>query len=487
MHLKRIILICILAACMILAGSLHLTQNFRPPPADPMRTIHDIWTGDFEQMVERNLIRALVPYSRTHYFLDGAQPRGLTYERLKAFEHHINAALERDILKVRVVIIPTPRDRLLPDLMAGRGDIAAGHLMVSPEWENRVAFTIPAFTDVDEIVVTGPAAPPIFTIEDLSGKTLHVRPSCSYYDSLVRLNRHFQKRRLPPATIILMSEILEDEDILEMIHAGIISISVIDSIKAGLWSQVFSDITFHHDMVLCSGGEIAWAVRKNSPMLKNQLNDFWCFHQPGTKMGNILIHKYLQNDQWISNPLGKNALERFEEAVPLFQRYANQYGFDWLMIAAMAFQESGIDQSRISPAGALGVMQVLPSTAAHFRIDIPDVHDIESNIHAGLKYLRFITDRYFDDDALDDFNAMLFAMAAYNAGPARIIRFRREAAESGLNPDIWFGNVEIIAAQRIGRETVEYVGNIYKYYLTYRLFQEKDAAKQALKRQYYDR
>lgn len=489
MDRKTTLFAVILVSCLIAALSIYLNRYFRPPPppADPMKTIHDAWTGDFEQMVERNLIRALVPYSRTHYFLDGAQPRGLTYERLKAFENHINTALERDILKVRVVIIPTPKDRLLPDLLAGRGDIAAGHLMISPEWENRVSFTIPAFTDVDEIVVTGPAAPPIFNIEDLSGQTLHVRPSCSYHDSLVRLNRHFQKRRLAPAAIIPMSEILEDEDILEMIHAGIISISVIDSIKAGLWSQVFSDIIFHHDMVLCSGGEIAWAVRKDSLMLKNQLNEFWRFHQPGTKMGNILIHKYLQNARWISNPLGKNALERFEEAVPLFKRYANQYGFDWLMVAAMAFQESGIDQRRISPAGAVGIMQVLPSTAAHFRIDIPDVHDIESNIHAGLKYLRFITDRYFDDDALDDFNAMLFAMAAYNAGPARIIRFRREAGESGRNPDIWFGNVEIIAAQRIGRETVEYVSNIYKYYLAYRLFQEKDAEKEDLKRRYYEK
>jgi membrane-bound lytic murein transglycosylase MltF len=487
MHRKQILLACVMVSSLMLIWGLYLKEYFRPPPpADPMKTIHEAWMGDFDKMAERNLIRALVPYSRTHYFLEGGQPRGLTYERLKAFENHVNAALERDVIKVRVVVIPTLRDRLLTDLIAGRGDIAAGHLIVTPELEKRVAFAIPAFTSVNEIVVTGPTAAPILNIDDLSGKTVHVRPSCSYHDSLVDLNRQFRKRHLPLVTITPVADILEDEDILEMIHAGIIPISVIDSIKAELWSKIFKEITFHNDIVLRTGAEIAWAVRKNNPLLKDHINAFWYFHQPGTRMGNILIRKYLQNTLWITNPFSKEALQRFDEAVPVFKRYADQYGFDWLMIAAMAFQESGIDQRRISPAGAVGVMQVLPTTAAHPVIGISDVYGLESNIHAGLKYLRFIADRYFDDEKMDDFNAMLFAMAAYNAGPARIIQLRAEACESGINPDIWFGNVEIIAARRIGRETVEYVGNIYKYYLAYRLFQEKDEERKELKRQYYD-
>jgi membrane-bound lytic murein transglycosylase MltF len=466
-----------------MAFGVNLNRHFQPapPPVDPMKTIHDEWKGDWDKMTERNLIRALVPYSRTHYFLEGAMPRGLTYERLKAFEDHINSNLGRDIIKIQVVVIPTPRERLLPDLIAGRGDIAAGHLIITPEREERVAFSIPAFTGVDEIVVTGPSTPPIHTLEDLAGITVHVRPSCSYYESLMELNRQFKKRGLSPITIVPVAGILEDEDILEMMHAGIISVSVIDSIKAELWSKIFTEVTFHHEIVIRSGGEIAWAVRKDNPALKNQINDFWRFHQPGTLMGNILIRKYLQNARWITNPLSKKALERFEEAVPLFKTYADQYDFDWLMIAAMAFQESGIDQQVVSPAGAVGVMQVMPDTAVHLHIDIPDLHDLESNIHAGLKYLRFIADRYFGDEQLDEFNATLFALAAYNAGPARILRLRNEARESGFNPDIWFGNVEVIAAHCIGRETVEYVNNIYKYYLAYRHFREKEVQRQEFK------
>ncbi len=480
--------VVILLSGIIAVIGIYLNRHFRPlpSPVDPMKTIHDDWKGDWGEMKERNLIRALVPYSRTHYFLEGAQPRGLTYERLKAFEAHINEDLGRDILKIQVVIIPTPRDRLLPDLIAGRGDIAAGHLIITPEREKQVDFSIPAFTDVDEIVVTGPSTPPMHAIEDLAGATVYVRPSCSYHESLVKLNRQFKKRGLPPITIMPVAGILEDEDILEMMHAGIIPVSVIDSIKAKLWSKIFTEITFHHDIVIRTGGEIAWAIRKNNPDLKKQINDFWGFHQPGTLMGNILIRKYLQNARWINNPLSKEALERFEEAVPLFKTYADQYDFDWLMIAAMAFQESGIDQQVISPAGAVGVMQVLPDTAVDPPIDIPDIYNLESNIHAGLKYLRFIADRYFDDEQLDEFNAALFALAAYNAGPARILRFRNEARESGFDPDIWFGNVEIIAAHRIGRETVEYVSNIYKYYLAYRHFQEKEVQRQELKKQYHE-
>ena len=139
------------------------------------------------------------------------------------------------------------------------------------------------------------------------------------------------------------------------------------------------------------------------------------------------------------------------------------------MVAAQGYQESGLDQSARSGAGAIGIMQLLPSTAADPNVGIPDIEEIDNNIHAGTKYLRFVRDRYFDDPAVDDFNATLLTFAAYNAGPARVRQLRAEAAEVGLDPNIWFDNVEVIAAKRIGRETVQYVSNITKYYVAYRL------------------
>jgi membrane-bound lytic murein transglycosylase MltF len=125
-------------------------------------------------------------------------------------------------------------------------------------------------------------------------------------------------------------------------------------------------------------------------------------------------------------------------------------------------------------------MQVLPTTGKEMQVG--DVRQLDPNIHAGTKYLRFMTDRYFTDAPMDPVDKMLFAFASYNAGPAKIARLRKEAKQTGLDPNRWFNHVERIAAKRIGRETVQYVSNIFKYYIAYRLLederQERERAKQ---------
>jgi membrane-bound lytic murein transglycosylase MltF len=171
-------------------------------------------------------------------------------------------------------------------------------------------------------------------------------------------------------------------------------------------------------------------------------------------------------------------MKRMQDLVSVFQKYGEKFDFDWLMLAAQAFQESGLRQDRRSPAGAVGVMQMLPSTAAGDPINIPNIESIESNIHAGVKYLHWIHDTYFKDEEMDPSNQVRFTFAAYNAGPTRVQQLRREASKSGLNPNIWFNQVEIVAAKRIGRETVQYVRNIHKYYTAYRLLIEKRDIKQ---------
>ena len=426
------------------------------------------WSGDFDGMAERHLIRALVPYSKTFYFLDGADQRGLTYELLKEFETFINKELQRKSLKVRLVVIPTKRDRLLPALVEGLGDIAAGNLTITSARQKQVDFSASHLTGVDEIIVTGPRAPTIANIDDLAGKEIHVRESSSYYESLMQLNTRFKNGGKAPLKIVLADEHLEDEDLLEMMNVGLIPMIVIDSHKGEFWAKVFTDLSLHPNIKVRTGGQIAWAIRKNSPQLKSVVNRFIEAHKKGTLKGNILYKRYLQNTKWVRNALVDKEFQRFTDAVEFFKRYSQQYYFDWLMIAVLAYQESGIDQSKRSPAGAVGVMQLLPSTAADPNVNIRKIDVMEHNIHAGVKYLRFLHDRYFKNEPMDALNKMLFAFASYNAGPGKVIRLRREARESGVDPNIWFRNVEIIAARRVGRETVQYVSNIYKYYIAYR-------------------
>jgi membrane-bound lytic murein transglycosylase MltF len=441
---------------------------------------NEIWVGDFDQMAERRLIRVLVAYSKTFFFLDGGRQRGLSHDLLKEFEKFVNKKLKTKTLKVNVLFIPVQRDKLIPGLVDGLGDIAVANLTITPERLKRVDFSNPMLTGVKELLVTGPAAPQMAEINDLTGQEIHVRKSSSYYDSLALLNESFKKAGKSQMRLVAVDESLEDEDLLEMVNAGLIPMIVMDSHKAQFWTQIFDKIKVHSNIAVRTGGEIGWAFRKNSPKLEAVVNAFVKGHKKGSLIGNMMLKRYLKSTKYVKNSLSKEELQKFEQMVALFQRYANRYDFDYLMMAAQAYQESGLDQNRKNHVGAIGVMQVLPTTAADRNVNIPEIEKLENNIHAGTKYMRFIVDRYYKDEPMDDLNKMLFAFASYNAGPAKVRRLRNKTAKMGLDPNVWFHNVEIAAAQVIGRETVQYVSNIYKYYIAYRMIIEQEERKKRL-------
>jgi membrane-bound lytic murein transglycosylase MltF len=382
---------------------------------DPDFWLDEEWTGDLDEMVERGVVRALVAYSLGQYFLDGATQRGATYEALTEFEKFLNERLGRKTLKVPVLIIPVQRNELLPALERGLGDIAAANLTITRSRLKEVDFSDPFLTDVRELVVTGPAGPELRSLDDLSGTEIHVRRSSSYWRSLEKLNEDFRSRGFKPVEVVPAEEFLQDEDLLEMVNAGLLPAIVVDSHKAHFWAQIFDNIRVHENLAVRTGGEIAWAFRKDSPQLAEVVNSYVSKHKKGTMIGNVVLKRYLENTSWARSALGGGDRARFENAVGLFKTYGDRYDFDPLMLAALAYQESGLDQSARSKAGAIGVMQLLPSTAADPNVGISDITTLENNIHAGTKYLRFIRDRYFSDPAMDPLNQTLFTFAAYNA------------------------------------------------------------------------
>jgi len=426
-------------------------------------------TRSYQDMLDVRLIRVLVVRNKTNYFFDGAQQRGVTYDLLKSFDDQFNESLGTGHLKVYVGFIPVARDQLIPALLEGRGDIAAANLTITPERQELVDFSMPLLKNVRELVITGMDIKPMSSINELSGMKIHVRESSSYYSSLLQANEDLLKRGIKPINIVLANELLEDEDLLEMVNAQLIPAIVVDSHKAHFWEQIFDDIRIHEELALRHGGAIAWAFRKNSPEFEQVINSFVKENRKGSLMGNILFKRYLQNTRHVRNALDPGEMEKFRATVDLFKEYASQYDFDWLMLIAQAYQESRLDQSTRSSAGAVGVMQLLPSTAADKSVSIEDITTIENNVHAGAKYMRWLRDTYFNDPDMSREEQTLFSFAAYNAGPGKVIRLRKEAEEMGLNPDIWFDNVEVVAAKRIGRETVQYVSNIYKYWVAYKL------------------
>ena len=438
-------------------------------PQEEILFQHKTMLGDFDEMVQLRTIRALVAYSKTFYFIDRGRQYGISYEALKEFEKFVNKKLKTKTLKIQVVFIPVSRDELIPSLLNGHGDIAAANLTITTQRQKQVAFSNPFGSGVKELLVTGPSAPSIKSIDDLAGKEIHVRRSSSYYESLIQLNTSFKKAIKSQMKLVLADETFEDEDLLEMVNAGLIPMIVMDSHKAQFWKQIFDNITVHQDIAVRTGGEIAWAFRKNSPKLKAVVNEFVKRHKEGTMLRNILLKRYFKNTKFVKNALSETELKKYNSKVQLFKKYAGEYDFNYLMIVAQAYQESGLDHSKRSPAGAVGVMQLLPTTAKDPNVNIANIEKLENNIHAGTKYLRFIIDRYFKDEPMDDVNKLLFAFASYNAGPARVKELRKKAAAMGLDPNVWFNNVEIVAAKSIGRETVQYVRNIYKYYISYQM------------------
>ncbi|MDJ0666083.1 MAG: lytic transglycosylase F [Desulfobacterales bacterium] len=468
-----------LRRALVLAAMLVGAVIVPPCPADGPPTSQTLvrsdkpLMGDLDAMVARRAIRALVAYSKTYYFLDGGEQRGLSYELLQEFEKFLNRKFKTGTLKIHVIIIPVARDELLPALVEGRGDLAVANLTITDERRRVVDFSAPFLKNVSEIVVSGAMAAPLTRLEDFAGRLIEVRRSSSYYESLLTLNERLEGQGLAPVRIELADENLEDEDLLEMVNAGLLPAIVMDSHKAHFWQQIFPDITLQEAFPLRTDGEIAWAMRPRSPQLKKVVNEFAREHKKGTLLGNIIFKRYLKNTRWVRNALSEQELAKYNAVVGLFAKYAARYNFDHLMITAQAYQESGLDHSKVSPAGAVGIMQLLPSTAASKSVGISDIRKLENNIHAGVRYLRHIHDVYLADEPMDALNKTLFAFAAYNAGPSRIMQLRREAARQGLDPNRWFHHVENIVAKRVGRETVQYVGNIYKYYIAYRLAAEK--------------
>jgi membrane-bound lytic murein transglycosylase MltF len=417
------------------------------------------WTGDFDGILERRIIRVLVPYSRTLYFNDKGAQRGVVADSLKDFEVYLNRKYKLKNRPFTVVALPTTREELIPGLLRG-----AGNLTITKEREKQVDFSLPHSNNVVEIVVTGPASPALATTDDLAGKEVHVRRSSSYYESLSRLNKHFGAQRKPPMKLTLVPDALEDEDLMEMLAAGLIGIIVVDDWKAKLWAGLLPKIKPRPELALSEGGAIGWAFRKDSPKLAEVVNQFLRTH-PGILAARM--KKYPAYLKQLRNATADSDWQRFEKTIALFRKYGERYSFDYLMVAALGYQESGLNQNARSHVGAIGIMQLMPATAATLRVG--DVHQVEPNVHGGFKYLRQIYDKHLDTEGLDEQNRTLLAIASYNAGSGRVAKLRAEAAQKGLDPNQWFNNVELIAARRVGHETVVYVRNIYKYYIAYKL------------------
>jgi membrane-bound lytic murein transglycosylase MltF len=427
-------------------------------------------TGDLDTMLDRGIVRMLVPYSRTFFYQTGGDFHGVAAEigdELEKWLRHTYPALKQ---KLVVTIVPTSRDRLIPDLLAGHGDVAVGDITITPERQKLVAFSNPTFTGIKELVATKAGVPPMASADDLSGREIAARPGTSTYASIMALNDKLKAAGRPPAIILDLPGALEAEDMLDMLEAGLLPAMPVEEWLFDLWGSHMPGIMLNHSAVLRAGASVGWAIRRDNPALQTALNNFLA--KAGGTGQNLrdTVTYYLKEAKKLHGATRPDDMKRFEVLLGYFKKYGPEYGFDSLMLVAQGYQESQLDQSTHSPSGAIGVMQLLPQTGKD--MSVGDISQIEPNVHAGAKYMRYLIDTYLKDGEFDEQNRTLFAFACYNAGPNKIAQLRKQARDEGLNPNQWFDNVERIAAKKIGQETVRYVRNIYKYYIGYKLVAE---------------
>ncbi len=437
--------------------------------------------GDFDAMLERRTIRVLTTYNKTGYFIHKGVQRGVTYDAFIQVEKRLNEQLRKDKaikrhLKVHIVFIPVAREALLASLIEGKGDIAAANLTITDKRKQQgVEFTDPLLENVRELLISGPHSPKVESAADLGGKTIFVRPSSSYFESLMAYNQARKEAGEPLIDIQPASEVLEDEDLVEMVNAGLLPFIVMDEHKARFWQKIFPKITIHETPVFREGGVIAWAVRKESPKLLAMLNQQIKAIR-GKATGEEILARYLKQNKFVKSAAAAAERKKFLQVVELFREYGDRYDVDWLLMAAQGYQESALNQKARSHVGAIGIMQIMPATGKGLKVG--DIRQLEPNIHGGAKYMRWMIDHYYADEPMTALDKALFSFASYNAGPARVARLRAETKKRGMDPNVWFHNVEYVAAEKIGPETVTYVGNIYKYYIAYKLVMEQLQRKQ---------
>src|SRR6185312_2146865 len=212
-----------------------------------------------------------------------------------------------------------------------------------------------------------------------AGKEIYVNPLTIAYQELRKLNDSLQKAGKTPIHVREADKNLTDDDLIQMVNAGLIPATITTRERAELWSKVFDNLRVHPDVPIVIEGQTALVMRKNNPQLKQLLDEFVASHGVGTSFGNTILRRYLKNTKWVKNSTSGKEMEKFRATVSLFQKYAAQYDFD----------------------------------------------------------------------------------------------YRKQAAQSGVNHDLWFDIVELTAAQDMGQETVTYVRNIYKYYVAYKLAVEQ--------------
>jgi membrane-bound lytic murein transglycosylase MltF len=375
-------------------------------PALQERLAHEKWYGDLDGIVKRRILRVLVAPNKLGFYFDGSEIHGALYEFCREFERFLNHKLHTGNLAIHLYFVPIGRDTLLPRLAEGYGDLLATMVVTAGRPQYAVDFTDPIYDNAKAVIVSGPGEQ-LSRLEDLSGREVYYFRNTIPYEKLRRLSEDLHRDGKPPIQLIPAAADLQLDDLLEMVNAGLVPMTVAEDKVAQYWAQVLPNLKIHSDIVVAES-PLAWAVQQNTPQLKSVVNEFIRDHKIGTLYGNTVTARYLNRIKWVRAAIAGDDLARFEEMVRLFHMYGDKYHFPYLLLAAQGYQESELNPGLRSKAGAVGVMQIKPSTAAADPINITGIGNTDRNIEAGAKYLRYMVSHYYANKPMDQVTKSAF-------------------------------------------------------------------------------
>lgn len=408
-------------------------------------------------------LRVLVNQSRNSSGQVKGQAIGIEYQRLRAFEQYLNRTAG-DGRRLSLKIIPKAKDQLLAALLRGEGDLVAPGELLSKPPGSQLRASAPLRRDVPLIIVSRQADRRYQSLEQMSGRSLALPRGSVAAESLRLLNQNLIEQKRSPVVLEWGDASLAVEDVLEMVQAGIFSMTAVELPIAERWAKVMPRLRLERHLQLAGEGDMHWYLRRDATMLGASVDRFIKgYREPADQ--DVALQRVYRRLYRVQYPLGRVERQRLEKVRPVLQRHAQQQGFDWLLLAALAFKESTLNPAARGASGATGLMQVTPGAARS--VGVSDIASLDGNVRAASKYLAMIRRNFFNSSQLDERERLAFVLAGYNMGPQRVQSLRAEARRRGLNPNQWYFQVERVAMEQMGMGVVSYVNSVNKYHLAY--------------------
>lgn len=431
--------------------------------AGPQESSRPAAVRDLASIRSSGELRVLVNQSRHSSGTVKGQSIGVEYPRLRAFEQYLNRTAKGGrALKLR--LIPRAKDQLLAALQRGEGDLVApGELLDKPRG-SAIRASAALRSNVPLILVTRQGSRRYQNLEQMPGRSLALAAGSVAGEALRPINQRLMQNQRSPIVVEWVDPSLAVEDVLEMVQAGIFSMTVVEQPIAERWAKVMPKLRLERQLVLASEGDMRWFVHRGAPMLGASVDRFLkSYQQPADQ--DAAFQRVYRRLYRVHYPLGRAERQRLEKVRPVLQRHAAQQGFDWLLLAAVAFKESTLNPAARGAGGATGLMQITPAAARS--VGVGNIAALDNNVLAASKYLALIRRNFFNSPQLHERERQAFILAAYNMGPQRVQSLRAEARRRGLNPNQWFFQVERVAMEQLGMGVVSYVSSVNKYHLAY--------------------